>query len=77
MWLNHDGGLVFMGEDRSSSNGSLAAAIRDLERRMHAQWHPLTLGHLPFLLCYASCGLRVREAPSCGAPLGRCLSARN
>ena len=60
MWLNHDGGLVFMGEDRSSSNGSLAAAIRDLERRMHAQWHPLTLGHLPFLLCYASCGLRVQ-----------------
>lgn len=57
MWSN--GALVFKGEDKTQGNGSLAAAIRELGDKMSAEWHPLTLGSLPYLLCYASCGSSV------------------
>lgn len=54
VWLH--GALVFKGEDKTTENGSLAVAIKELGDKMNAKWHPLTLGSLPYLLCYASCG---------------------
>lgn len=58
IWLNR--ALVFKGEDKTQENGSLSAAIQELGDKMSAKWHPLTLGSLPYLLCYASCGSQLQ-----------------
>lgn len=53
--------LLFKGEDKSPKDGhTLQNAIDDLGVKMSSRWSVLTMGSLPYLPCYASCGARVQ-----------------
>lgn len=51
--------LVFKGEDKSDKR-VISEAIAELGAKMASRWNILTMGSLPFLLCYASCGPRIQ-----------------
>lgn len=55
----HNLSLVFKGEDKSDRH-TLEVPIKELGEKMARQWSLLTMGSLPFLLCYASCGRKIQ-----------------
>ncbi len=60
IWYNSCA-LLFKGEEKSSKHGStLQDAISDLSSKMSSNWSVLTMGSLPYLPCYASCGSSIQ-----------------
>lgn len=56
----HGTALLFQGAERSPSCSSLADAVSDLLDNMSCSWNGLTMGSLPYLPCYASCGSKLQ-----------------
>lgn len=56
----HNGALLFKGEDKVPATGTLADAREELGQKMSSRWSVLTMGSLPFIVCYASCGAELQ-----------------
>lgn len=52
----HKNALFYKGEDKVPRTGRLADAKDELGSKMATSWNVLTMGSLPFIVCYANCG---------------------
>jgi hypothetical protein len=57
VWCNQ--ALVYKGEEKAG-HSKLADAVRELGEKMSGSWSVLTMGSLPFIVCYASCGAQLQ-----------------
>lgn len=56
----HKDALVLKGEDKVPRHGSLSDACRELGAKMEPRWNVLTMGSVPFIVCYANCGAQLQ-----------------
>lgn len=57
----HKGVLLFKGEDGVPNGGhTLYQAEEALGTKMSGRWNKLTMGSLPFIVCYANCGAQLQ-----------------
>lgn len=57
----HKGVLLFKGEEKVPTGGhTLYQATEELGTKMSGRWNVLTMGSLPFIVCYANCGAQLQ-----------------